>query len=56
MVYFRNVKTNKETQKELSSLSFMKNMGRIYDIYDFYKEAYKNENLEEICNTSSQFK
>lgn len=54
MVYFRNVKTNKETQKAFSSLSFMKNMGRIYDIYDFYKEIYKNDNnLDILSNPSS---
>lgn len=61
MVYFRNVKTNKETAKPFASLSFMKNMGKIYDIYDLYQELYKNEeNIEDLINpsshTSSQFK
>lgn len=61
MVYFRNVKTNQEIEKPVSTLSFMKNMGKIYDIYDLYKELYKNEdNLEVLSNpsshTSSQFK
>lgn len=61
MVYFRNVKTNQEIQKPISSLSFMRNMGKIYDIYDLYQELYKNEdNLENLSNpsshTSSQFK
>lgn len=61
MVYFRNVKTNQEIQKPISTLSFMRNMGKIYDIYDLYKELYKNEdNLETLSNpsshTSSQFK
>ena len=61
MVYFRNVKTNQEIQKPISTLSFMRNMGKIYDIYDLYKELYKNEdNLETLTNpsshTSSQFK
>ena len=36
MVYFRNVKTNVETSKPFASLSFIKNMGKIYDIYDLY--------------------
>ena len=61
MVYFRNVKTNQEFSKSITSLSFMRNMGKIYNIYDLYKELYKNEdNLEHISNpsshTSSQFK
>lgn len=61
MVYYRNVKTNQEIQKPVSSLFFMKNMGKIYDIYDLYQELYKNEdNLENLSNpssnTSSQFK
>ncbi len=61
MVYFRNVKTNQETSKQVNSLSFMKNMGRIYNIYDLYQELYKNEeNIEDLTNpsshTSSQFK
>lgn len=54
MVYFRNIKTNQEVQKPISTLSFMKNMGKIYNIYDLYKELYKNEdNLEFLSNPSS---
>ncbi len=63
MIYFRNVKTNQETSKSISNLCFIRNMGKIYNIYDLYKEIYKNENVEEIYNlknpsshTSSQFK
>lgn len=61
MIYFRNVKTNQEVQKPVSTIFFMKNMGKIYDIYDLYTELYKNEdNLEILSNpsshTSSQFK
>lgn len=54
MVYFRNVKTNHEIQKPLYTLSFMKNIGKIYDIYDLYSELYKNEDsLENLSNPSS---
>lgn len=61
MVYFRNVKTNQEFFKNMSTLSFMRNMGKIYDIYDLYNELYKNEdNIDILSNpssyTSSQFK
>lgn len=61
MVYFRNVKTNVETAKTFTSLSFIKNMGKIFEIYDLYQELYKNEeNIEDLINpsshTSSQFK
>lgn len=61
MVYFRNVKTNIETAKPITSLSFIKNIGKIYEIYDLYQELYKNEeNIKDLTNpsshTSSQFK
>lgn len=53
MVYFRNVKTNVETKKSINSISFIRNMGKIYNIYDLYKKIYQNENVEEIYNTSN---
>ena len=34
MVYFRNVKTNKETPKDATNLSFIQNMGKVYNIYE----------------------
>lgn len=39
-VYFRNVKTNITSTK---SISFIKNMGKIYNIYDLYEAIYKDE-------------
>lgn len=54
MVYFKNVKTNVNTKKDVTSLSFIRNMGKIYNIYDLYKKIYKNENP--FSSSSSQFK
>ena len=53
MVYFRNVKTGKQTGKEISSMSFIRNMGKIYNIYDIYKAIYENENIEDLYNLSN---
>ena len=53
MIYFRNVKTNVVTSKSINTLSFIQNMGKFYDIYDFYKAIYQNENIEEIYNNSN---
>ena len=55
MVYFRNVKTNVTTARQITSLSFLTNMGRIYNIYDLYKKIYADEELNEIDNPSSSF-
>ena len=48
MVYFRNVKTGIVTEKPINTLSFITNIGKIYDIYDLYKEIYQNEDVENI--------
>lgn len=53
MLYFRNVKTGKQTEKSISSISFIRNMGKIYNIYDFYKAIYQDENIEEIFDLSN---
>lgn len=42
-VFFRDVKSHREVEKDISSLSFISNIGRVYNIYDLYKEIYKNE-------------
>lgn len=57
-VFFRNVKTDAVKEKDISSISFINNIGRIYNIYDFYKEIYKDElNGDELGTSlsSSQF-
>ena len=53
MVYFRNVKTGTTQEKQFVSLSFMRNMGKIYNIYDLYKTIYKNENVEDIYDLTN---
>ncbi len=53
MVYFRNVKNGKQTEKQISSISFIRNMGKIYNIYDLYKAMYQEENIEEIFDLSN---
>ncbi len=60
MVYYKNVKTNNITSKPITSLSFLSNMGRIYNIYDIYHKIYKDEKFEDATklmgNSSSVFK
>ena len=53
MVYFRNVKTGEQTSKPITSMSFIRNMGKIYNIYDIYKAIYENEDIENIYNLSN---
>lgn len=53
MVYFRNVKTGIQTKKDISSISFIRNMGKLYNIYDLYKAIYQNENMEELFDLSN---
>lgn len=42
-VFFRNIKTNIVEEKNIFSLSFLRNMGKVYNIYDVYKEIYQDE-------------
>ncbi len=54
MVYFRNVKTGVQVEKPISAnISFIRNMGKIYNIYDIYKAIYQNEHIEEIYDISN---
>ncbi len=38
LVTFRNIKINQQFQKEISTLSFIKNFGKPYEIYDIYND------------------
>lgn len=50
-VFFRNVKNNFIEEKEITSISFLKNLGKVYDIYELYKEMYKDEIDDELSST-----
>lgn len=47
-VYFKDVKTNIVTAKDITSISFFRNMGKIYNLYDlkcdFNKNSWINSN------------
>lgn len=53
MVYFKDVKTGIQTEKSVQSISFIRNMGKIYNIYDLYKEIYQNEDIDGIYDVSN---
>ena len=56
MVYFKNVKDNTVTAKNIATLNFVKSIGKVYKVNDFYKKFYKNEDLDsfdKIQNPSS---
>ena len=41
-VYFKDVKTNIITARDITSVSFLRNMGRIYNLYDLQSDFNKN--------------
>lgn len=56
MIYFKNVKDNTVTAKNIASLNFVKSIGKVYKVNDFYKKFYKDEDLDsfdKIQNPSS---
>ncbi|MBP3255773.1 MAG: DUF4912 domain-containing protein [Clostridia bacterium] len=44
IVYFKNVKTNVTLSKDIS-LSFLTKLGKIYNAKEFYRNIYKDENI-----------
>ncbi len=56
-VVYRNVKNHEEKLVDISNLEFAKKMGKVYNIYEVYKEIYKNEmedeSLLDLLNPSS---
>lgn len=53
--FFRNVKTNQVSSKNIANLQFIRRIGKIYNIYDIYKKIYGNENFKEVNNPTSNF-
>ena len=50
-VFFKNVKNNFIKEMPIVSISFIKRIGKFYNIYELYKEIYKNEiNIEELSS------
>lgn len=56
-VYFRNVKTNQLAQKNMAHLSFLKKIGKLHNIQEFYQKLYPEEaisfNRLDLRNPSS---
>lgn len=44
-VCFKNVKTGQVTSKDISSISFLKKIGKLYNIQEFYEKLYTNKNF-----------
>lgn len=58
-VYFRNVKTNTTTKKDIINFSLLRKIGKISSIEEFYKKMYANEKISfdklNLRNPSSKF-
>lgn len=52
-VTYKNTKTGATSTKDFSTISNYKNMQQIYNIYDLYKQIYKDELFTEITTTQS---
>ena len=53
VVFYKNVKNNETFSKNITSIEFIKHIGKAYKIQDMYKKIYKDENLLNINNPSS---
>lgn len=52
-IYYRNVKTNETSSKNITNLEFIKYIGKIYNLNSLYKKMYKDEIWTNIDNPSS---
>lgn len=51
-VTYKNVKNDTTTKKDFSNMSSYKNMRELYNIYNLYREIYKDDLFKEITNGS----
>ena len=51
-VFFKNIKTNIVEERNISSISFLQRIGKVYNIYEMYKKMYGDD----ITNSSPTFK
>ena len=54
-VFFKNIKNNFVEEKEISSISFIKNIGTVHSIYELYKEIYNGEIIAEDLTSNNLF-
>ncbi len=52
-IEIRNIKTNNQYTKSITSMKFRKNINKIYNIYDLYKDLFEKENIEDIYDFSN---
>ncbi len=45
IIYFKNVKTGEVTSIDISSLSFLRKIGKLYNMKEFYDKLYTNKNF-----------
>ena len=51
-VFFRNIKTGEVYSRDIS-MSLLKRIGKIYNIYDWYKRIYKSEDVGDLFDLNN---
>ena len=52
-VYFRDVKTNIVSSKGTTSISFLRNIGKLYGLYNLYNDSNNNVKIDNASSSSS---
>lgn len=52
-VLYKNIKSNKVTTKTLSASIYKKSRKAIYGLYEYYKEIYQNEDIDEMFDLNN---